>query len=290
MDTYESTPGRASSTPPCITLCMLRVLSYNILEGFQTFPERKKTAIEWIAAQKPDILALQEMNGYIAQTVAHEAKAWYHPHSVLLKDIDYSTALTSRTPISGEQRLLDGFQHGLLSAHTYGIDAYVVHLSPHDCEWRLRESRMIVARVSESMRVGRPVLVMGDFNSVSPADRDHYAAESDVLQHQLRGDREMNHSNTRNGELDFRVLQVFLDAGLVDVVAGKTTRAPDRLSFPTPLVSPHADSDEYRRSCLRLDYILASPELAKRCRRAEIIRGESTAMLSDHYPVLAEFD
>jgi exodeoxyribonuclease-3 len=268
----------------------MRVLSYNILEGFQTFPERRKPVLAWIASMKPDILALQEINGYTSEMVSREARAWNHPHSVLLKDDGYSTAITSRTPITDEQRVRAGFQHGMLHARTAGIDVFVVHLNPFECEWRLREAMLILSRVGESLRAGRPVLVMGDFNTLSPTDREFYATASDVLDHQLWADREKKRSNTRGGQLDFRVLQAFVDAGLIDLVASKTNDTRERLSFPTALISPDIGSEAYQRRCLRLDYILASPDLAARCREAKVVRDDATAMLSDHYPVIADFD
>ena len=40
---------------------------------------------------------------------------------------------------------------------------------------------------------------------------------------------------------------------------------------------------------VRIDYILASPALAKYCREATIFNQKETHMLSDHYPILAEF-
>ncbi|MCB0562506.1 MAG: hypothetical protein KDD09_26320, partial [Phaeodactylibacter sp.] len=39
------------------------------------------------------------------------------------------------------------------------------------------------------------------------------------------------------------------------------------------------------RSQLRIDYVMMSPELAKRCTGATIFHNETTDGLSDHYPV-----
>jgi len=39
----------------------------------------------------------------------------------------------------------------------------------------------------------------------------------------------------------------------------------------------------------RIDFILAAPSLAKKCNKAEILNKKETHLLSDHYPVMAEF-
>ena len=41
---------------------------------------------------------------------------------------------------------------------------------------------------------------------------------------------------------------------------------------------------------VRIDYILASPALALTCKKAKVFNGEDTHLLSDHYPVMAEFE
>jgi exonuclease III len=67
----------------------------------------------------------------------------------------------------------------------------------------------------------------------------------------------------------------------------------DRFSFPTPALlgkyryKQRQDLQTYRR---RIDFILASPSLAKLCTAANIYNGENTRLLSDHYPVMAKFE
>ena len=272
---------------------MMRVASYNLLEGFRNRPTRKAAALEWIAQLRPDVLAMQEMNGYQATILQSEALDWGHPYSLLLKPDGYATALSSRAPIEHHHCTLEGFHHGLLQGRTAGIDFYVVHLSPWSAAERQRECALILPRVIESFKAGRHTLVLGDFNALSPADAQYYASSSDVraFLRKMEGDHPSGIScvNTLQGELDFSVLQAFESAEMVDVVALKTPSARDRLSFPTPLIESDSTDDYIRRS-MRLDYILASPDLASRCSYAAIVINETTAMLSDHYPAVAEFD
>ncbi|MCH1500557.1 MAG: hypothetical protein L7U83_15995, partial [Akkermansiaceae bacterium] len=44
----------------------LRVLSYNVWYGFTKVPERKTSFLNWMETQNPDIVSLQELNGYTA--------------------------------------------------------------------------------------------------------------------------------------------------------------------------------------------------------------------------------
>ncbi|MBT5396148.1 MAG: hypothetical protein HOJ63_06470, partial [Flavobacteriaceae bacterium] len=62
-------------------------------------------------------------------------------------------------------------------------------------------------------------------------------------------------------------------------------------TFPTPAL---IDKYNYTpqtivQNRVRIDYILASPALAKYCIEAKIFNQKETDMLSDHYPILAEF-
>jgi exodeoxyribonuclease III len=269
---------------------LLRVISYNLLEGFQDRPERKPGALAWIKEMRPDILGLLEMNGYTHDALAADARQWGHPHSILVKTEGYSPALSSLTPIEQGIRIVTGLTHGMVAGHTCGMDVIVLHLDARSCQTRQYESAIIIQRIKDSLQARRPTLVMGDFNALSRTDEKYYAASSGVLDHMKRLDRERNWTNTKDGRLDFDVVQAFIAVGLIDLVAEKTGGTLERLSFPTPLMESDAKAESYFRRRMRLDYILASPDLAERCRRAAVLNGETTAAFSDHYPVLAEFD
>ena len=88
--------------------------------------------------------------------------------------------------------------------------------------------------------------------------------------------------NLRNDELDYRHLQRLENAGLKDLVAVK--RKGFLGTFPTK-IRPGEDMGPPRR----LDYLFASPNLARACLSAVCIVNERTGILSDHYPVSASF-
>ncbi|MDC0285132.1 endonuclease/exonuclease/phosphatase family protein, partial [Akkermansiaceae bacterium] len=77
----------------------LRLLSYNVWYGFTKVPERKKNFLKWMETQNPDIVSLQELNGYTADKLKADAAAWGHRHSAILKESGFPTGITSRFPI-----------------------------------------------------------------------------------------------------------------------------------------------------------------------------------------------
>ena len=177
------------------------VISYNILEGFTNrasdrFPEgaaRRKAVSEWLADQAPAIVGFQELNGYTQERLAEESHAWGHGHAATVKEGGYIVGLTSREPIEVVERHLEGMHHGLLHARTMGIDCFVVHLSPFKARHRQREAEMILQRVKIAMDGGKPVIVMGDFNAFSPADRAAHDGNTDLLKRMRGSDDRHDH-------------------------------------------------------------------------------------------------
>jgi exodeoxyribonuclease III len=269
---------------------MLRIVTYNLLVGFQDRSERKPQALEWIAATKPDVFAMQEMNEYTPERLSQEALQWGHAHSLLLKTDGYSPALSSRTPIENPTRFLNGYSHGVLYVRTRGIDIFVLHLTVRGWAQRLSEAAQVITHAKKSMEAGRHTIILGDFNALSPLDAAYYASQPGVREYQRLCDRQHGWSATNNGELDFSVMESFAAAEFVDVVAQRTQSPNKRLTYPTPLLEADPKSGSHLLRGARLDYILVSPGLAERCVRADVINDEATSFQSDHYPVLAEFE
>ena len=65
-----------------------------------------------------------------------------------------------------------------------------------------------------------------------------------------------------------------------------------RGSFPGQVLAEV--NDESQASLIsrmqRIDYIMVSPALSLRCVDAKVCNGEDNYYLSDHYPVIAEFE
>lgn len=268
----------------------VKVMTYNIWNGFDwgKDTERKEKMIEWIKSQKPDVLALEELCLYNEQQLKEDALKWGHQYVQLLKTDGYPTALTSNKPIQLKERVVKSFWHGLLHCECYGIDFFVVHLSPSDCNFRLNEARLITDKVrgleSDSY------VILGDFNAHSPFDASWMENKTE-LRDKGRNDKNKKYSNLRLGEFDYLVISEFLACPAVDVCMGKID-LQQSYTFPTlALIGKYNSTPETnKQDRVRIDYILASPQLAKTCKKVEVFNGDGTHYLSDHYPVMAEFE
>ena len=173
-------PATLSDPQPRPEGGLLRVISYNVLEGFKNAPQRREQVIAWLKAQGPDVVALQELNGYSEEQLLADARQWGHEYAVLLKRNGYPTGLTSRTPISAVERVLEGYHHGTIHARTADLDFIVAHLSPLDYRVRRAEAQQIADWVGRLTKAGREVIVLGDLNSTSPLDQERYEASGNA--------------------------------------------------------------------------------------------------------------
>ncbi|WP_339841331.1 endonuclease/exonuclease/phosphatase family protein [uncultured Maribacter sp.] len=261
----------------------LKVMTYNIWNGFDWGKDasRKTETMLWIKSKNPDVLALQELCGYDEEKLRKDAMNWGHPYVKILKTDGYPVGLTSKKPIDLKERVLDGMSHGALHCKTFGIDFFVVHLSPSDCNIRLKEARIITERVKNS--TSEKYILLGDFNSHSPFD-EYFLEKKGLLktayENQKLGEKR---SNLRLGEFDYAVMSTFLALPAIDV-ALDFSNPKSRYTYPCPA------SEEVEKKNERIDYILTSASLAKLCTKTTIFNGKETARLSDHYPVMAEFE
>ncbi len=271
----------------------LKVISYNILNGFDygkdTVREMKVSA--WIRSQKPDVVALEELCGFTPEKLQSFAAGWGHPYVVILKKEGYPVGITSARPIEVKEKLLEGLWHGMLHCRTFGIDFFVVHLSPADWKFRRREADIISGKIEETATQTNRYIVLGDFNSVSPFDLDFNRRHPYELERMRRSDSKSDkYKNLRDGEYDYSVMSRFLAIPLIDVC--RRFADPDNLTTcPTPINVPQwLTAEEMKKTKMRIDYILTSPYLATRCTDAKIFNDPGHDYLSDHYPVMAVFE
>ena len=274
----------------------LKVLTYNIWNGYDWGKDetRRAEVTGWIKQQAPDIVALQELCEYTSGKLEEDAGVWGHSYSVLLKTTGYSVGITSRYPIEVREKIRDGMHHGALHCVINGIDVFVIHFSPHEISIRRREAGIIMDRLSQVRERNPAYLVLGDFNCMSPFDADLYDPEGSLIS-RLRErypDHEIEEGNISYGDLDYSVMSSLLAFPLMDVCRPFTRGMAERGSFPGRILGPvNNESEEQLVARMgRIDYILASPHLSLRCTRAWVCNGPKNHYLSDHYPVIAEFD
>ncbi|MDY3851342.1 MAG: endonuclease/exonuclease/phosphatase family protein [Prevotella sp.] len=260
-----------------------KVLSYNIYKGLMCDSSvNKQDFAKWVSKQQPDIVALQEVNGFTQAKLSQLAADYGHPYAVLLKEEGYPVALTSRFPIVNVQKVIDNMHHGFILAQVKNYHILVTHLSPHKYKKRGEEVDMLLATVKATHPKGK-WLMMGDFNAYSPWDKESY---KDGLVRERTRQLEMkykSHQNLKNGELDFSVIEKVLNGGFCDALKLKNR---DYVSSAPTKVLEH--SDLHANPTFRIDYIFVSQSLKKDVVQCRIIKDDYTDNHSDHYPVWLE--
>ncbi len=272
----------------------IKVITYNIWNGYDWGKDevRRANLVEWMKEQNPSIVGLQELCKYTPEKLQEDAKNWGHNYSVLLKESGYSVGLTSKFPIEVKEKIFEGMHHGALHCKTGGIDVYVIHLSPGSYKKRREEAIIITSKLAKTAETNPQYIVMGDFNAHSPFDADLY--KNGVLLNRMRKSN-ANKPETGNlvdNEMDFAVLAKFLAFPLIDVCQRFTEGIKERGSFPGRVLGKlnNEPDEELVDRLERIDYIMVSPELAKKCIAAEVYNKKPNWYLSDHYAVGAVFE
>lgn len=99
------------------------------------------------------------------------------------------------------------------------------------------------------------------------------------------------HSNLRLGEFDYTPISSFSIVPLIDLCLNKVN-VRKAYSFPSPALIGQFNNTAKTiiQHRVLIDYVLASPSLAKFCTKAQAFNKDDTVMLYDHYPVMVEFD
>ncbi|MDO5977406.1 endonuclease/exonuclease/phosphatase family protein [Flavivirga spongiicola] len=270
----------------------IKIMTYNIWNGFDWGKDeaRRDEFVTWVDFHKPDVLALQELCGYTQETLLREAKKWGHPYAEILKTSGYPVGITSNKPIQVKAKILDGMHHGALHCKTNGIDFFVIHFSPFSYKKRHLEAKTILEKLFQISKEQNKYIVLGDFNAVSPFDADLYKNKANLISTMKASEVEHDHvRNLCHGDLEYGVMGALLGYPLIDVTQRYTTGWDNRISCPTRVFETKK-GDKPNENSKRIDYILASPFLAEKCINAKVLNQKETYYLSDHYPVLAEFE
>jgi len=264
----------------------LKVISYNVYWGMrQDSTEGKSLFVDWIKAQDPDVLALQEMNGFTQKALEELAESYGHRYAHIVREpfadgsISFPVAITSKYPIVNVRRVVENNIHGFIEAEIEGLHFIVTHFHPFSAEKRVGEIGQILATIaSKDPGMVKKWLLMGDLNSVSPLDRSEYA--DNRLRDFIREDRKKrpHNENLKDNELDYSIQQRILDFGLVDAFKA---RNPDFVaSAPTKMFY---DQSKFP---LRYDYLYVSSAMEKDIVECTLVKDGFTDIYSDHYPVV----
>ncbi len=254
----------------------MKIASWNV----NSMNVRLPHVLEWLAANNPDVLVLQELKQV---TEAFPADA--------LSDVGYASiangqktyngvAVISRNQAADPVTEFPGYddpQRRVLAATVDGIrvvDLYIPNgqsVGTEKYEYKLGWLAALRDFLRDELSKHEKLVVLGDFN-IAPADEDVYDAEK-------WGDAILC------SPLERKALRELLDLGLTDVFR--------KFDQPEKIFSwwDYRAAGFRRNAGLRIDLILASDAMTKRC-TASYVDKEPRAWdrPSDHAPVIAEFD
>ena len=240
-----------------------------------------------MARQSPDVVSLQELNGFSQKDLAEDAASWGHSYSEILKKRGFPTGITSRYPISHVRRIQEGFHHGLLRCQIRDVWFYVVHFHPSNYKKRAEEAGLLKQDIMSLPGESPRVLLAGDFNAFSPEDEYHYGKNTKLISFFERLDSAKSSArNLNHGAIDYGAIEALLGHGFIDVVASqRSADSPYVGTFPTRLID-----DKDHGPDRRIDFIFVSRNLQESVLSAGILRDATTEVLSDHIPVVAVID
>ena len=241
---------------------------------------RQPHVVEWLQANDPDVLVLQEIKQLTEIFPADELQAIGY-HSIASGQKTYNgVAVIGKTPCADVITDFPDFedpQRRVLACTVDGvrvINLYVPNGSEvgsekyaYKLEWLGSLKRFLEAEMQQHENV----VVLGDFN-IAPADADVYDPEK-------WGDAILC------SPLERAALRSLLDLGLTDVFR--------KFEHPEKTFSwwDYRAAGFRRNAGLRIDLILTSASMTERC-TASYVDKEPRAWErpSDHAPVVAEFD
>lgn len=254
----------------------MKIASWNV----NSIRVRLPHVLDWLEAQQPDILGLQELK-MATESVPSDEINKYGYHSAVFGQKTYNgVALLSRQEPEDISQGLPNFpdEQSRVIAATYGdvrvINLYVPNgesLESDKFQYKLAWLDALHDYLAEELERHPKLAVMGDFN-IAPDDRDVHDPE------------EWQNRVLVSGEERDR-LQALLKVGLTD--SFRLFDQPDG----TFSWWDYRAAGFRRKRGLRIDLILVSPALANKCTASSVDADpRKLERPSDHAPVFALFD
>ncbi len=267
----------------------IKIISYNVLEGLEneeSYGEgRHERCVKWLQEQNADVIALQELYRS-EEKLSADAKEWGHKYYAKAGPI----GLSSKEPIELVKKYKKGLWHGVLHCKTYGIDFIVVHLSPSDWKYRLREAEIIKGIIDSVKQTSNSYIVLGDFNAHSPFDGELYKQNPELIEKYKKGSPNNSSPNLIGDYPDYSVMSFFYSFPLIDITE-RFVPWYQRKTFPSPiLIGVWRTAGSIGRTPERIDYILTTQEMSLNCKKVTIHNSEENDFISDHYPLEAVFE
>ena len=264
----------------------LKVLNYNVYEGFQGDSLQKEIFKRWVKKVDADVITFQELNGFTHYALEDLGRSYGHPYVALQKEWGYPVGITSKYPITDIEKRSDDFTLGYLYARILDYHLFVIHLNPFQYTRRHTQINGVLA---QALRIPKreKIMIMGDFNSVSPVDSVIIDVPDRIS---LAAGYEKNRTGKyddyfvlNNGKFDYSVISSMYAAGFYDAFYEK-----NNMYIPTYSSEKYSFRNGSFGKNIRIDYIWLNKYLRNKCIRFEVIKDEVTHRLSDHYPLFME--
>jgi exodeoxyribonuclease-3 len=233
---------------------------------------RQEQFLEWVAAERPDVVCLQELKAspsQLEERLCDLAGYWCRWHGSgpysgvslhVARELATETPDFAHPPFDRENRIVTADVGPVTFASVY------VPNGGRDYLGKLEFLRALAAWIGETLSSGRDLVVCGDLN-VARTDRDVHPKERKAGAVGQRGEER-------------ELFEALLAPGLVDV--GRAMAPDDDLLFTW--WAPWRNLRQ-RNIGWRIDYILASAAVARRVTACRVLRELGT---SDHGPIVAE--
>ena len=255
------------------TKTTFKVLSYNVYEGFSGSAVNIRNFKQWIDTVKPDVIAIQELKNFTKVSLKVFAQDMGYSYSLMWHESGLRVALISRYPITDIKTVPSDLH--LIEAKVLDYHFFVIHLSPLTYQIRQDEMQIILQR-TRAIGKTEKILMMGDFNNMSPQESDSYnnKAKMDLVKASEVNNPEVKILN--NGKIDYQAIQMVLNEGFYD--SWKIFHAEYDKSAPTKLRN--------HSNYTRIDYIWLNKTLLNSYKNAYLVKDSFTDYMSDHYPMI----
>lgn len=269
LDVEQKQENNISVTLPAQDV--LKVMSYNIQEGFKNNAQQRQEFAEWVQTYDPDIILLQEMMHFTDASFAAFAQTYGHDHAVLTKTVGIPTGITSKEPIDNIRKVVQTgvLHHGYVTGETFGVRVFSIHLCPYELDNErnihqiARKDEIKIIMDDAALYTSVPVIVGGDLNDHNTFDRDSYGP------------------GYRYGERDHTVTNTLKEYNFFDTYP--LLHSIFKPTWPVDNVSSNGPNEG-----ARLDYIFVSDNVKNTVVYSDIIQSAYTDKFSDHYPTYIE--
>lgn len=261
-----------------------KYLFFNVFHGGRAYggaPDRVDAIARWVRQDEGfAVAAFSELNGFDESTWgAFCRNSLGLNHTIFLHtQHGYHLGIASEFPLEKVYASTKApWHHGMIYVwvEALGHGVIVTHLSPMSSSARLLEAQALTAIIRKDRR---PVLVLGDFNTLSPVDTLEKSTIATLQStSRLREKFLVDDGTAPDFSTMKHILRTLVDLG-----------DPTDISVPTDL-----KVDQMHAAPMRLDFALATPSFASLSgvysqMYARTVNDATTVRLSDHLPLVVQ--